>query len=284
MPVPHSSWPASCHQVRAFSTPHARSPCPAPIQSQLCSLKQLQYLSLAYCPLEEDDLEPLAACPALTQLTLECCFHIPASLAQLTQLRALAVDNTPEYDEQRPEGRLALLGALQQLQGLTRVALSGMAWLGGVPAEVGSLPQLARFCWHNRVWQDLPDPLLPGGAWLSSLRQLAVPLNMAALSLQRLTAAQQLECLAVQLDSSRHKRTDNEQRQRQLHQAAVLAWAAQHPTLSRLALGGDELETLADWRAALALANWPGRAPLAIVPSEPIFDELGCVHSIGGPW
>lgn len=122
-----------------------------PLPLQVPSLKQLQYLSLAYCPLRDEELAPLTA---LTQLTLEQCFHIPESLSQLTQLRVLRIDGSPQYDEERPAAREALLAALPQLQSLTHLAFGDMNWLGSVPAEVGSLTQLARFCWHNCVAGD----------------------------------------------------------------------------------------------------------------------------------
>ncbi|PRW58954.1 disease resistance N [Chlorella sorokiniana] len=242
------------------------------LPASLSSLKRLQYFSVAYCPLEEEDLEPLALCPALTQLTLESCMHIPASLSQLTQLRVLRVEGTPEYEQEYPESRQALLGAL----------CHRMEWVGGVPAEVGSLPQLANFCWRHGSSEELQDLQLPAGAWLASLRQLALPLDMAAASLQRLTAARQLECLVIQPYHPhwQGKPTQEEVRQRQLHQAAVLAWAVQHPRLSRLGLDDEEPEAVYDWRAALALARWPGRPPLAMVRSHQVFRELGCTPSI----
>lgn len=133
----------------------------------------------------------------------------------------------------------------------------------------------------------MPDPLLPAGAWLSSLRQLALPIDVAAASLQRLMAAQQLECLAIQpyrFPRSRDVPTESERQQRGMHQAVVLAWAAQHPRLSCLALGDDAPALLFSWRAALSLARWPGRPPLAIVSSQPFFEELGCIPSISEPW
>lgn len=192
--------------------------------------------------------------------------------------------DTLQYAEEQAEGRQALTGALPQLAALTHLALGCMDWLGGVPAEVGALPRLARFCWQEGYSEAPADPLLPPGAWLGSLRQLAVPLGMAAASLPRLTAATQLECLAWQPPRQRYDfeaRRDvpfstAEQRQLQLQQAAVLAWAAQHPTLCRLAIGDEAPGAVYEWRAALELALWPGRPLLAVEPHHPTFRELGC--------
>lgn len=158
-----------------------------------------------------------------------------------------------------------------------------MDWLGGVPAEVGALPRLARLCWQAGYAEAAVEPLLPLGDSLGSLRQLAVPLSMAAASLQRLTAARQLECLAVEPPRQRYDyaarrhipRSDAEWRQVQLQQAAVFAWATHHPTLARLAMAYEAPAEACEWRAALAAARWPGQKPLAIEPHTPIFEELG---------
>lgn len=268
----------ACHPTSTHPHPHTLP--------QLSSLKQLQSFHLADCLIDDDDLEPLVHCSALTQLEFESCLDLPTSLAQLTQLQELRVSDTPQYAEQQPEGRASLLSALHHLTGLTHLALSSMDCLDSVPAEVGGLPQLACFCWQPVVLEEQPDPHLPGGPWLASLRQLALPLDVAAASLQRLTAAQQLECLAIRpyhRSPRQEEPSEEEQRQRQLHQAAVLAWAVQHPRLSRLAMDDEHPADMYGWRAALALARWPGRPPLAIVPSQPVFDELGCRSSLS-PW
>lgn len=62
----------------------------------MSTLGQLRWMSLADCPLDDDDLAPLAHCTQLEQLTLEDCYHIPASLSALQQLQVLRVCGSPQ--------------------------------------------------------------------------------------------------------------------------------------------------------------------------------------------
>lgn len=84
---------------------------------------------------------------------------------------------------------------------------SRLDYLTSVPtvlSVLGSLKQLNRMCWH--VLGSAPALAglqLPGGPWLCSLQQLALPAAMFASS-QRVLAAAQLSAVRYSSSGSRH--------------------------------------------------------------------------------
>lgn len=155
---------------------------------------------------------------ALERLCLAECRHLPDCLAQLPRLSALRLHDTPfGCDEDTQAAALAL--ALPPLASqLTHLALSSI-WR--LPSTVSELTHLECLYWVER---SSPEPCLPPGPWLASLRQLAVSTHTAAASLDVLAGATQLDSLAIM--STGDEAAD----------LRVAAWAGRHTSLCVLAL------------------------------------------------
>lgn len=160
--------------------------------------------------------QPLAALAGtLEHLHLEGCSQVPRCLGQLQTLSSLVLDWSEHWEWEDCE---VLSQALPELQHLSRFALAS---LGGY----GTL--------H---WPDDVDAL-PSGSWLASLWQLALPAGMLASCLPALTAATQLQHLAVVTANQ----PGQESAEAQLEAAeAVLRWAAGHAPLRQLVLQQNE--------------------------------------------
>lgn len=206
---------------------------------QLEGLRHLRSLALVgVYATTPDCFNPLLTLPALEQLSLARCTHLPACLPRLTRLRALALRRAPLH----VDSAAAELGAALRsggLAALTHLVLRDMSFgAGGLPPEVAGLAQLQRFCWlrgplhpgltpAQAAEHVAPPPPLPIGPWLAGLREAALEVAVATASLAVLQAgAAQLEALAV------HGRFGDG-----ASQLAVAHWAVEeHLSLRRLAL------------------------------------------------
>jgi hypothetical protein len=170
----------------------------------------------------------------LERLSFTSCPHLPACASDFVALRALNVSDMPLPGWQLDWG---LEPALQQLPQLTHLVLRN-CWLGpdGLPASLGGLAQLQRFCWTPDWAGDSTTNLaLPPGPWLASLRQLALDIKIASLNLARVSQATQLQDLVLdRCKNSNAAGGDNVQRAARF--SAVAAWAAHHPSLRRFGL------------------------------------------------
>ena len=114
-------------------------------------------------------------------------------------------------------------------------------------------------------WLDsggLPDPGLPRGPWLGSIRRLAVATHVAERSLAVLSEATQLQALAISGGSA---------------EAAlqVTAWAAGMPALRRLAVALD----LCAWTKRQSVVWRPFKDGLARLQLPPDFRVRQGRHS-----
>lgn len=176
---------------------------------QLSELRRLRSLHLSYISYEgpsppdlAEAYRPLEALAGtLQRLRLDGCDELPPCLGQLTALRGLTVFDDLRPLADRPEIYGALLeAALPQLRQLTSLAL--------VPTDCG----LQR---------------LPPGGWLASLRRLAANQTLLAASLPALSAAGQLQQLAVVVYRSAPHAIEVQQ---------VARWAAGQPALQQLSV------------------------------------------------
>ena len=161
-------------------------------------------------------------------ITLHCRLHfsvlqLPACLSKLTQLDTLVLDNTPGWDGLE-EKTVALEAALPPLQHLTQLVLEGMP--GVAPAALGTLSRLQRFGVEGKNNESL---VLPRGAWLNSLREVALPPQVLAANVGVLSGAVALE--RVDVGSLFGASV--------IAQTAILCWVAEHPSVSRLAMSTE---------------------------------------------
>ncbi|KAL4458585.1 hypothetical protein ABPG75_013450 [Micractinium tetrahymenae] len=196
------------------------------VMQQMSRLPRLRELSLRFAPYSAGDYEPLASLPELTALSLDLCQEIPGCLAQL-RLRSLELVGTPFEGEDAPDDVAAqLAAAIAPLQSLTHLSLHPTAGINAPPgpvcASAAALSSLQSFAWLGGD-PHAADPL-PAGAWLASLRELVLPVRIAASSGGVLLTAQRLERLAL----------DWQDGHEQLH-IQVLRWAPHHPRLSTVA-------------------------------------------------
>ncbi len=110
--------------------------------------------------------------------------------------------------------------ALRQLVFLTSLYLDFEEIQDGLPA-LASLQRLQRLCLGSDGYSP---PNLPGGQWLSGLRELGVGWPCLRASAQALVAAAQLERIAVL--SGLHAEVG--------HSRSLFSWLAGHPPLRRL--------------------------------------------------
>ena len=131
---------------------------------------------------------------------------------------------TPD-ETQVPSASRRLEEALKPLTQLRALTLNYMrSCLRGPPAALCRLSRLEVFCCQ---WVTPRGARLPGGAWLSSLRQLVAPVSLLASSASTLAAAVRLEALALCFFGKASS----------AEQLAVVRWAACHPPLRQLCTG-----------------------------------------------
>lgn len=158
------------------------------------------------------------------------------------------------------------------------------AALPQTPAALSSLRRLHTVCWCNFASEPRP---LPGGAWLSGLRRLALSCHFLsdAASLKTLDAARHLQRLGLD-DVAEVEDLWREQRQEQStageaarQQASPVQrffdWAQRHGSLQLLALDAS-----ADVVAAAAVAAQGARPGLSVEVAGPVHEmaELTCGH------
>ena len=160
----------------------------------------------------------------------------PGTLAHLTALRALSVQQPGLPGGGGPEDDVWLQAALAALPRLTSLQLLGACSgrLLAFPAELAGLTRLQALDWR---WPAPADPALPAGPWLARLLRLALPVSVAAASLPVLSAAWQLEALAA----NRYDRCGSP-----AEQLSLVGWAARHPALQRLHLQAAAAPQLAE--------------------------------------
>lgn len=148
-----------------------------------------------------------------------CPGEVPPCLRQLTALRSLAI--TTDWVWQGDEFR-AVSQALPELHQLSCLLLAPISLDSSVswPVDV-ALP-----------------PVLPPGEWLASLWQLAMPASALAAHLATLTAATQLQHVAMVTSAAFEQPAGQSAVEAELRAAAaVLRWAAdQLPQLRRMAV------------------------------------------------
>jgi hypothetical protein len=200
--------------------------CPSLCLLQVAALSQLACLSLAGASYAADAYCRLAQLSWLQQLALTQCQQLPApaTLALLTGLRGLELRHA-DLAGSSQSSSTALQAVLAALTQLTLLDWQSEQQLGSLPPALAGLSRLQRLDWGL---QAPADPRLPAGPWLPRLVHLAVPADVAATSLQVLTAAWQLESLevtgfAVQGAS------------RAAH-LAIVPWASLHKALQTLKL------------------------------------------------
>lgn len=166
----------------------------------------------------------------------------------------------------------ALQATLERLPQLTELRISPPCQLAAFPAALEGLHQLQVFEWGGPT---PAAPQLPAGPWLLQLLHVQLPADAAAASLAVLSAAWQLESLAVgpfaQLERRRSgggaprpaeggsssggndggSRDGKSGPAKPSKQLAVVGWAARHPPLRHLLLQAG---------GALALGEDPGLA------------------------
>ena len=142
------------------------------------------------------------------------CVQLPPSLSELTQLDTLVLDRTSHGTDE--EKTAALEAALPPLQHLTQLVLKGMP--GVAPAALGALSRLQRFGVEGT---ENESQVLPRGAWLNSLREVALPPQVLAANLGVLSGAVALERVDVRSLFGASVLT----------QTAILRWVAEHPSV-----------------------------------------------------
>ena len=159
-----------------------------PACSQLASLTRLHDLSLHHLPFPSSGYSPLAELGSLRRLKLTEC-KLPGSLPQLTWLEALQISDLTDAAASWE----ALEAGLQPLAGLTHLTIEPRGSLlplacPRIPPTLQGLTSLRRLYWGADVAAP-QNPALPAGPWLSTLRQFALPLEMAAANLRLLQSA-----------------------------------------------------------------------------------------------
>lgn len=193
----------------------------------MATLSRLACLSLAGASYAADGYCQLAELSgSLQQLTLTQCSQLPAcaTLALLTGLRGLRLRQADLAGS--PEGSSrALQAALAALTQLTLLDWQSQHQLASLPPALAALSRLQRLDWGCGA---PAEPRLPAGPWLPRLVHLTLPADVAASSLQVLTAAWQLERLQVTGFAVQGPR-------RAAH-LAVVPWASLHKALQTLGL------------------------------------------------
>ncbi len=141
------------------------------------------------------DVPPLPPAAPTVDPALPCCSLPPAEVVRpLTNLLSLYIDLGSLEGEGEAE---PMLEALPQL---TALCFYHHDWtLGRLPEAVTQLEQLQRFAVISIGDEDAEriDAALPEGPWLASVRQMLLPIAIAAASLAELQAARQLEQLGL---------------------------------------------------------------------------------------
>ncbi|KAL4419702.1 hypothetical protein ABPG75_006800 [Micractinium tetrahymenae] len=170
--------------------------------SALPSLATLHLRDLWMGPSRMSFLERL---PSLRRLELEKC-AVPACLSRLTQLDTLVIDRPhasfrQQQQQQQAEGggEAALSPLAAGLPPLTQLTQLALHQVPNLPATLGSLASLRRCAWVVSIFELRESgaaaaalPLQPG-PWLASLRELALPAELAGRSLGVLTGATALD-------------------------------------------------------------------------------------------
>lgn len=132
---------------------------------------------------------------SLCSLALHSCDYLPAAVTfqSLPLLRSLELRGCCPGDGPLL-GAAGLQAALERLPQLTELRLSPPCQLVAFPAALEGLHQLQVFEWGGPA---PASPQLPAGPWLLQLLHVALPADAAAASLAVLSAAWQLESLAV---------------------------------------------------------------------------------------
>ena len=168
--------------------------CFAPLQ--VAALPQLRALTVADAGCTTAGFCLLAQLGgSLQSLALRRCNYLPAAvtLQCLLRLESLELASCCPGDGPLPTAA-GLQAALERVPQLTALRLSPPCQLAAFPAALEALHQLQRFDWGGPA---PADPLLPAGPWLLQLLHVALPADTAAASLAVLSAAWQLESLAV---------------------------------------------------------------------------------------
>lgn len=179
-----------------------------------------------------DVLSRLAGSLCRLGSTACCSLPPPATLAALTRLTALYLDNSPTMGtvwQPRPDIDQLLDAALRQAPQLRRLTVDFSRWAPArLPAALTTLSQLESLCWLTAAPAGCKAPL---GAWLSQLQHLALPADVAAASggSALLAAAPRLRWLALAGMSAGER-----------SHALLVTAAAQHPTLHHLRLNSTE--------------------------------------------
>lgn len=189
------------HRKQSFSTVQARRERTLPAA---CHLPTRPPPALEWKP--GADFSRIAALGSPTALQLGRSAHLPACLPQLPQLQALRLDDSPRgvaVGHHNTSRRLALAELGGTLQQLTASAAAGQRLRNLVledvwelPPQVAALPHLETLYWvEHRAPVDAPQ-LSASGAYLSSLRRLALRSCVAASSTAALGAIPRFEALA----------------------------------------------------------------------------------------
>ena len=206
---------------------HIDNHCCAPLcMLQVEALSQLACLSLAGASYAADAYCHLAQLSGLQQLALTQCQQLPApaTLALLTGLKGLRLRQADLAGSSKSSSA-ALQAALAALTQLTLLDWQSEQRLASLPPALAGLSRLQRLDWGL---QAPAHPRLPAGSWLPRLVHLAVPADVAASSLQVLTAAWQLERLEVTGFAV--------QGASRAGHLAIVPWASLHKALQTLGL------------------------------------------------
>ena len=198
-----------------------------PAALQVSQLSRLRALSTESCRYTAAGYAPLAALPALRQLSLEDSFSIPACLPALTALESLSLSDAMSSRDDY----IFFVAALPRLRQLTHLAIRGVHELAMLPPPAAA----THTCLRSLAWLPEDDAPLRSGAWLSGLRHLTTGLVIVHASLPALAGATALEALSLTYEDEALDWDRANQRLR-----AVMRWAARHPSLRSLAVGVGE--------------------------------------------
>jgi hypothetical protein len=154
----------------------------------VASLRNLEHLHIRGSDSTMEDCAPLTKlCGNLRSLHLEACFDLPTCLSSLTVLTALRLrtaEPLSEADKASVEAVLCSIPVLAQLQ----------LDIPYLPRQLTSLRSVtALYCQRQES-----SVALPAGRWLASLRRFGADLELVRDSLSSLSAAENLEVLALQ--------------------------------------------------------------------------------------
>lgn len=209
------------------------------------SLTRLRLLHLSYAEPSEDEYEPLASLPVLERLRINACFELPSCLNRLPALRVLCTADSPTLrhlglpeNERQMQEAAALQQALSTLTARQLAQISQLEVMGSCPADCSQA--LQRFSGLQMLQVQLASGSapLPVGAWLHSLRLLALRADDAARALPVLAAATRLESLAVHTLVRRMFSAAEEDRPLLV---AILAWAPQQRSLRLLEFDSGDI-------------------------------------------